>query len=57
MELIVPSAIGYWLDQRWNTGVLCLIIGAVLGFAALLQSLLALARPPAKRPPQDGPMR
>jgi ATP synthase protein I len=53
LEMIIPPAMGYWLDQRWNTKVLCLIIGAVLGFATAFGSLLRLARSLDKPPTRD----
>jgi F0F1-type ATP synthase assembly protein I len=51
-ELVVPTLVGYWLDQRWNTEWLCLILGAILGFSTALLSLMRLTKPPgSKKPP------
>jgi F0F1-type ATP synthase assembly protein I len=44
MEMVVPALIGYWLDQRWETHHLLLILGMVLGFATAMSSLMQIAR-------------
>jgi ATP synthase protein I len=44
LEMVIPTVLGYWLDQRWNTKFLCLVIGAILGFATAFTSLLRLAK-------------
>ena len=46
LELVVPVLIGYWLDQRWGTLPLLLIVGVILGFATATLSLLRLTKPP-----------
>lgn len=45
LEMIVPTAIGYYLDQRWGTGVIFVVVGAIFGFATALLSLLSLTKP------------
>jgi len=55
LEMIIPPAIGYWLDQRWNTRVLCLIVGAILGFTTAFLSLLKLAKSPERKTPRNDP--
>ena len=53
LEMIVPTTVGYYLDQRWGTGVIFLALGAILGFVTALLSLLSLTKPRGPdRPPQ-----
>ena len=42
-ELVVPVAVGYWLDERWGTGPWLLIVGALVGPAIAFMHLLQLA--------------
>jgi F0F1-type ATP synthase assembly protein I len=44
LELIVPTLLGYWLDRRWGTLPLLLIVGVVLGFVTATLSLLRLTK-------------
>lgn len=53
LELVVPMLAGYWLDQRWGTLPLFLIVGVILGFASATLSLLRLTKPPRLDPPPD----
>ena len=53
LELVVPVLIGYWLDRRWGTLPLLLIIGVALGFATATMSLLRLTKPPRSNPPPE----
>jgi F0F1-type ATP synthase assembly protein I len=46
LELVVPIAIGYWLDHRWGTLPWLLIVGVILGFITATLSLLRLTKPP-----------
>jgi F0F1-type ATP synthase assembly protein I len=46
LEMVVPPAIGYWLDRRLGTGVLFLILGMIAGFTTAMFSLVKLTRPP-----------
>lgn len=45
LEMVVPSLVGYWLDQKLGTRLLFLILGTVTGFAIGLFSLLRMTRP------------
>jgi hypothetical protein len=45
LELLLPMLIGLWLDQRWGTLPLLLIVGVILGFVTATLSLLRLAKP------------
>ena len=44
LEMVVPALAGYWLDRKLGTPLLFLILGAVLGFAVGLRSLLRMTR-------------
>jgi ATP synthase protein I len=44
LELVLPVLLGYWLDKRYATGALFLILGVLLGFITALMSLLRLAK-------------
>jgi ATP synthase protein I len=46
LEMVVPPAVGYWLDRRLGTGVLFLIFGMIAGFTTAIISLVKLTRPP-----------
>lgn len=43
LELVIPSAAGYWLDERWGTGPWLLICGVLLGFTVFMYHLLQMA--------------
>ncbi len=45
LEMVVPALAGYWLDWKLGTPLLFLVLGAVLGFAVGLRSLLRMTRP------------
>ena len=45
-EMILPPLAGYWLDHRFGTGFLLLLLGTALGFATGLYSLVKMIRPP-----------
>lgn len=53
LELVVPVLIGYWLDRRWGTLPLLIIVGVILGFVTATLSLLQLAKPPGSDHPPD----
>jgi F0F1-type ATP synthase assembly protein I len=53
LELVIPVLIGYWLDYRWGTLPLLLIVGVVLGFLTATLSLLRLTKPPGPDTPPD----
>jgi hypothetical protein len=42
LEMALPAALGYWLDERCGTDPWLVIIGAVLGFATAMWHLLQL---------------
>jgi F0F1-type ATP synthase assembly protein I len=44
LELLVPIAAGYWLDQWLRTGILFVILGVIVGFVVSLLSLLQIAK-------------
>ena len=54
-EMVVPIALGYWLDQRWGSQPILTILGVVFGFVAGLWSLIKLVQPrtPSNRGPSD----
>ncbi|MBN1393671.1 MAG: AtpZ/AtpI family protein [Pirellulales bacterium] len=44
LEMCLPPLAGYWLDRRLSSGFVFLLVGACLGFAVSISSLLRLAR-------------
>jgi ATP synthase protein I len=44
MEMILPTLGGLWLDQRWQTRPLFLVLGGILGFSIAMTSLLQLGK-------------
>ncbi|OHB73080.1 MAG: hypothetical protein A2V70_19400 [Planctomycetes bacterium RBG_13_63_9] len=46
LEMALPSAAGYWLDQQLGTKRLLLILGAILGLCAGMWHLLSLTKSP-----------
>ena len=52
LELVVPTLIGCWLDQRLGTRVLFLVLGVMLGFVTATLSLVRLARSSDRGPPR-----
>jgi F0F1-type ATP synthase assembly protein I len=44
IEFVLPALAGYWLDRRWGTLPLFLILGLALGIAAATMSLIGLAK-------------
>jgi F0F1-type ATP synthase assembly protein I len=53
LELVVPTLIGYWLDQRLQSLPLFFISGVILGFVTATLSLLRLTKPPRSDRPPD----
>ena len=41
IEMVVPSLIGHWLDQRWGTSYLALV-GIVMGMTIAIRHLMSL---------------
>jgi F0F1-type ATP synthase assembly protein I len=55
VEMALPAGLGLLADRHWGTGPWILAVGALLGFAAALWHLLALAKrggPGSSRPTQ-----
>jgi ATP synthase protein I len=52
-EMVVPIAIGYWLDQQLNVEPFLLIVGAILGFAVGIIHVVVLSRSLDDQPPRD----
>ncbi len=44
LQMALPPLLGYWLDQRWGTGSLLTILGAILGLVAGMYNLVRTAR-------------
>jgi len=44
LEMALPAALGYWLDQKWQTEPWLVAVGAVLGFVTAMTHLLQLTR-------------
>jgi len=44
LEMVLPGLLGYWADQKAGTGMLLLILGVTVGFAAGLWNLIKLTR-------------
>ena len=42
--VLIACAFGYWVDSRWDTTPYGLVIGAVVGFAAMVLRLLRLGK-------------
>jgi len=53
LEMSLPGVLGFWLDKRWGTAVLCTILGVAIGFSLGMFHLIKLA----KSPPGEGPPR
>lgn len=49
LEMSLPAAGGYWLDNKWGTAPWLMIIGAVGGFYVAMKHLLALSKATTKR--------
>lgn len=54
--MVLPAALGYWLDTLWGTGPWLLVVGALLGFVLGMWELLKLAKAgPGGQRPRPGP--
>ena len=42
--MVLPAALGYWLDTLWGTEPWLLVLGALLGFVLGMWELLKLAK-------------
>ena len=43
-SVLIAGGIGYWVDRRWETAPVGLLVGVVLGFAAMVLRLVRLGR-------------
>lgn len=43
-SVLIAVGFGYWVDSRWDTTPYGLVIGAVIGFAAMVLRLLRLGK-------------
>ena len=55
--MVLPTALGYWLDSRWGTAPWLVILGACLGFLASMLELITLVRQLDKPGPGSGTVR
>lgn len=44
IEVVLPSAAGYWLDQQFGTLPWCTVVGLLLGMFAATYHLVVLLR-------------
>jgi len=44
LEFALPALAGYYLDQRWRTAPVLILVGTTLGFAVGMMHLLRIAR-------------
>ena len=44
LEFALPALAGFFLDQRWRTGPVLILVGTTLGFAVGMMHLLRIAR-------------
>lgn len=54
LQMVLPAALGYWLDSRWGTEPWLVAIGAVLGFIVAMRQLLLWAGKGNKRSESQG---
>ncbi|MGE3316563.1 MAG: AtpZ/AtpI family protein [Planctomycetaceae bacterium] len=54
LQMVLPAALGYWLDGRWETEPWLLAIGAVLGFIVAMRQLLLWANKENRRSGSQG---
>ncbi len=44
--MVLPGMLGYWLDSRLGTGILCMIVGFALGMTYGIYELVRLGQTP-----------
>jgi F0F1-type ATP synthase assembly protein I len=44
LEMVLPGALGYWIDQKIGTKVLFLIVGLILGCVVGMRQLIQLTK-------------
>ena len=42
--MVVPTAVGYWLDGKWGTSPWLVLVGACFGFATAMLDIVRLAK-------------
>lgn len=57
LQMVLPAALGYWLDWRWGTEPWLALIGAVAGFVVGLRRLLQWANAANRKSGSDGSQR
>lgn len=56
LALLLPIGLGYWLDGYFGSRPVGVLVGVVLGFAAMMVRLVRWTRVPTGSPPgDDGP--
>jgi ATP synthase protein I len=55
--MVLPTALGYWLDSKWGTAPWLVIVGVCAGFAAAMLDLFRLARRLENKGPGSGASR
>ena len=50
LEMVIPIALGAWLDYRWGTSPWMVILGVLVGFAVGMTHLWLLLREPPGGP-------
>jgi F0F1-type ATP synthase assembly protein I len=55
--MVLPTALGYWLDSKWGTAPWLVILGACIGFATAMLDLMKLAKRLEKPGPGHGSAR
>jgi F0F1-type ATP synthase assembly protein I len=47
LEMVVPVALGWWIDDKLGTSPWILVAGVILGFVVGITHLVVLSRPPS----------
>jgi len=53
LEMVLPGAFGYWLDQKLGTWILFTVVGAILGMTGGMIHLLRLTASAEDRARKD----
>jgi F0F1-type ATP synthase assembly protein I len=53
LEMVVPVALGWWIDDKLGTSPWILVAGVILGFVVGITHLLVLSRPSEHGTPKD----
>jgi len=43
-SVLIACALGYWVDRSWGTAPIGLLVGAVIGFAAMVVRLMRMGK-------------